>query len=117
MKLIKKPTKRQTAIRNRRRGKAFQSKAAKILGLKNVGTLGGEDLYDKREVFSAEVKSLKRFAGQNIMNQAIAHAKNDLIPIAMVHINGQRHDNDLIMIRLKDWKNVVQECFQIYFEE
>jgi hypothetical protein len=44
-----------TVIRNKRRGRAFQAKLAKMAGGMNIGTLGGEDV--KHVEFSYEAKT------------------------------------------------------------
>ncbi len=53
--------------------------------------------------FSVEAKERKKFVGQKFMEQAIRNCPTGKTPIVIVHILGKKHDNDLVMIRLKDW--------------
>jgi len=96
--------KRLTAIRNRRRGKAFQSKVGKMTNGENIGTLGGEDV--RHHTYSIEAKSFKSYRGESVMRQAEANCPEKKIPIAIIHINGQRHNKDLVQMRFEDWDNL-----------
>ena len=95
------------ARKNRRAGKAFQGKCAKLHGAKNVGGLGGED--NEHPVWSIEAKKCARFAGQKFMDQAVANCPLGKIPIVHVHLTGENHDNDLIITRFKDWRKLYEQ--------
>jgi|GEM_PF-1584194 len=90
--------------RNKAQGRSIQSKIAKRLGGKSVGTIEGQDVafYDKP--WSIEVKHRKKFVGNAFMAQAIKNAPKDKTPIVIVHELNQRFNNSLVMIRLKDWE-------------
>ena len=99
--------KRKIVIGNKRRGRAFQSKIAKSVGGKNVGTLGGEDV--EHPVYSIEAKSLKKYRGETIMLQCEANCPKGKIPVAIVHINGKRHEKDIVHMRFSDWKKLLHK--------
>ncbi len=93
------------ARKNRRNGKAFQTKVAYMHGGKNVGGLGGEDVEHTK--FSIEAKYLQRFAGKKVRDQAISNCPEGKIPIGHIHIIGEKYENDIIMLRLEDWMNII----------
>ena len=103
--------KRMVAIRNRRRGKAFQSKLAKMVGGRNIGTLGGEDVEHK--TFSIEAKAFASYRGETIMKQAENNCPKGKIPISIVHINGQRHERDIVHIRFNHFFELIKEDLPI----
>jgi hypothetical protein len=37
------------------------------------------------------------------MDQAVASARSDQLPVAILHEKGKRHSSDLVMVRLGDW--------------
>lgn len=96
-----------THEKNRQRGKRFEKHTAKEFSGDRVGIFGGADVLTG--VFAIECKDRKRFTGKSFMEQAIANAPSGKIPIVIVHVTGDRHENDMIMIRMKDWKTVVKE--------
>lgn len=91
---------------NRNRGKAAERAVAKALGGKRVGTMGGEDVHLDGP-WSAEVKSRKAFVALAWMKQAARNAPEGKTPLVVVHVHGGRHDEDLVIVRLKDWKEAV----------
>ena len=96
--------KRKTVIRNKRRGRAYQTKLSKLVEGKNVGTLGGEDI--EHPIYSIEAKAYKAYRGESIMKQCEANCKGDKIPVAIVHVNGQRYERDIVHMRFKDWEKI-----------
>jgi hypothetical protein len=95
------------ARKNRRRGKQFQWKAAKLLGGKNVGGLGGEDV--EHIDYSIEAKSRASFVGKNWMEQAEKNCPEGKIPLVLIHIRKDRHEDDLVMMRLKSFQKLKLE--------
>ncbi len=93
------------ARKNRQRGKANEKALASILNAARVGIFGGEDLF--KDKYSIEAKSRKSFVAENWMLQSEKNCKGR-IPIVVVHITGKQHDNDLVMFRLKDCKNILK---------
>lgn len=88
---------------NKRAGRAFQSHIAKTLGGKSVGTIEGQDV--EHPLWSVECKKRKAFAGQPFMQQAIRNCPEGKTPIVVVHVTGDRHSDDLVMMRFKDWQD------------
>ena len=65
---MKKKTKRQQAISNRRAGRTNEKAIADLLGMELKGLYGGEDAKDSK--YSAEIKKRKGFVGKGWMEQA-----------------------------------------------
>jgi len=86
-----------------RRGKQTERNIAKITGGKRIGILGRDDV--QAGPFSIEVKDRLRFAGSAFMTQAVRNCPEGKTPLVVVHVTGSRHDGDLVMMRLKDWKD------------
>ncbi len=97
--------KKEQARKNRNRGKANEKALAKILKGKRVGTMGGEDIY--KDNFSFEAKSRDKFVAEKWMKQCEENCEGR-IPIVVVHLTGQKHDNDLVIIRLKYAKDFIK---------
>ena len=87
--------------KNRQRGKATERAVAKLTGGKRIGILGNDDV--QAGLWSIEVKDRERFIGATFMQQAIRNCPKDKTPLVVVHVTGQRHADDLVMIRLADW--------------
>lgn len=90
-----------TPAKNRRRGKATERAVAKLTGGKRIGVLGNDDV--QAGPWSIEVKGRVRFSGSAFMQQACRNCPKGKTPLVVVHVTGQRHANDLVMIRLADW--------------
>lgn len=90
----------QSLAQNRKRGKAVEKAIAKKLNGIRIGLLGHEDIIHDR--FSIEVKSRKSFVGCNWYDQALRYSRGK-IPLVVVHVTNKRHDNDFVLIRLKDF--------------
>jgi hypothetical protein len=87
---------------NKRAGRKYQSYLANRLGGKSVGTIEPQDI--SHPIWSIEAKKRKTFAGQKFMQQAVKNCPADKTPIAIVHITGDSHNDDIVMMRLKDWE-------------
>jgi hypothetical protein len=87
---------------NRDRGKRTERVIAERLGGKRVGILCGEDVM--HPIYSIECKSRMAFAGEKFLQQAESHCEKGKTPIAIVHLHGKNHGNDIVMIRLKDFE-------------
>ena len=96
-----------TPIRNRRRGKNHQRRIAKDLMGLNIGITGDIDVLTGR--FAIECKSRKNFVGVKWFEQALRGSiKHGKIPLVVVHVLGKRYENDFVLIRLKDFMNLVK---------
>ncbi|MEM4134344.1 MAG: hypothetical protein QXV73_04030 [Candidatus Micrarchaeia archaeon] len=94
------------ANRNRQRAKEVERAVAKKVGGRRVGILGQEDIsHDK---FSIEVKSRKVFVAEKWFAQAEKNAKGK-VPLLIVHVTGKRHDNDYVIMKLKDFLGVCND--------
>jgi len=87
--------------RNRQRGKECEKEIAKIFGGKRVGILGNEDVM--HPIYSIEVKSRKKFIGNKWMKQCKENNKENKIPIIVIHEANKSHDNDFVLINIKDF--------------
>jgi len=93
--------------KNRRRAKAVERALAERLGGRRVGILGQEDIFIG-DLFSVEVKSRKSVAIYDWFQQAVKNAKGK-IPLLIVHITGKHHDNDLVVMSLKDFEKIIKK--------
>jgi len=94
---------------NRNRGKAAERAVASALNGVRIGTMGGEDVHLDGP-WSCEVKSRQAFAAMPWMEQTTRNAPKGKKPLVVVHVHGKRHDDDLVILRLKDWKELTQEA-------
>lgn len=92
---------------NRDRGKSLERSVAKALNGKRVGTMGGEDV--QAGLFSVECKSRVKFIGKSFMAQAIRNCPEGRLPCVVVHIQGARHADDLVMLRMSDFRDLYGE--------
>lgn len=90
---------------NRQRGKMTERSLAKKLNMERVGILGKEDL--RGGIYVVEVKHRKKFVGNSFLEQAEIACFSPKIPIAIVHLHGQQHENDIVLIRIRDYVKVV----------
>jgi hypothetical protein len=88
---------------NRQRGKNHERAIAKRLGGKRVGIFGGQDV--EHDLYSIEAKSRQKFVATGWMDQAVRNAPANKIPVVIVHVTNQRRDNDLVMMRMKDFED------------
>lgn len=88
--------------RNRKRGKATERQVAKYIGGRRVGLMGNDDICDCGP-WSVEVKDRVKFSGSKFLEQAERNAPKGKTAIAIVHVTGQRHDQNIVMMRLKEW--------------
>jgi hypothetical protein len=91
----------EQVLRNKRQGRKIQSKVAKTLGGKSVGTIEPQDV--SHPIFSIEVKHRKKFLGLTFMNQAVKNCPEGKIPLTVVHVLNQRSKYDLVSMRMCDF--------------
>jgi hypothetical protein len=89
---------------NRDRGKRSEKAVAKRLNGRRLGTLGAQDV--ETSLFSIEVKSRARFVGEAFLSQARSHCPTGKIPMAVVHLHGRRHADDIILLRMSDFEDL-----------
>jgi hypothetical protein len=93
------------ASKNRKKGKQAEKAIANRLDGIRVGILGGEDVLT--EQFTIEVKTRKKFVALSWYQQAVKNAKKNKIPLLIVHITNKHHDNDLVILSLKDFEKLI----------
>ena len=98
---MKKWTRQKT---NRERGKRHERSVAKRLGGLRIGVLCGEDV--KHDTYSVECKSRESLASEKWMQQCEANCPPDKTPLLVMHTHGQHYDNDLVVMRMKDWEKL-----------
>lgn len=91
--------------KNRNKGKNTERKVAKLLGGRRVGLLGKEDI--EMHSFSVEVKHRKKFVALKWMDQASKNCVDYKIPLLVVHVENQRHGDDCVIMRLKDFQRLL----------
>jgi hypothetical protein len=90
--------------KGRRRGYAAESAIAKYLDAERIAGSG------KRDVdggwLSVECKERSTVCGWlvNMVAQAVRLAKAGQLPVGVIHFLGQRHDDDLVVLRLADFR-------------
>jgi len=93
---------RRQVKRNKAQGRKVQTKVAKMIGGKSVGTIEGQDV--EHPIWSIETKHRKKFIGNTFMNQAVKNCPEGKTPLVIVHELNQRHKNSLVLMRFFDWE-------------
>lgn len=95
--------------RNRKRGKDVEREVAKLFDGKRIGSLGYEDV--QHDKFSIEVKSRVKFAAKAWMLQAERNNPNKgtKIPIVVVHLKNCPHKDNMVLINVMDFLNILKE--------
>jgi hypothetical protein len=88
--------------------KSTERAVAKRLGGRRVPITGrqrGDTPDVAHEWLSVEVKHKAQLPLwlHDAMSQAVAAQRNGQMPIVVLHQSGQRHDNDLVVVRMRDW--------------
>jgi hypothetical protein len=95
--------------------KGTERAVAKILGGKRLGHLGGVDV--KTRWVSVEVKHRQSLPAwlTDAMAQTKRHAEPEQLPIVVLHVEGQRHSENMVVMRLSDfqaWFGELDEALQ-----
>lgn len=96
---------------NRQRGKSLERHVAKDLGGERIGILGHDDVVIHHGGFSLECKERKRVPVfvTNAMTQAInAAERRGYRAAVVVHQLGDRHEDGIVFIRYKDFRDILQ---------
>ena len=93
--------------------KTAERHIAKLLGGRRVPVSGRSrgDVSDiDHECLSIEVKSRKRLPAwlEDALRQAEASARNGQLPVAVLHANGSRYLDALVVVRLEDFAEVFE---------
>ena len=87
---------------NRDRGRRCEADIAARLSGRRMGIMGAHDV--EAGPFAVEVKSRAVFAGSSFMDQAVRNCPKGKTPLVVLHVTGKRHSEDLVMMRLNDWR-------------
>jgi len=94
-----------SAVKNRKKAKRVERAIAKRLKGRRLGILGQEDVLTDQ--FVVEVKTRKKFVALSWYQQAVKNAK-EKIPLVIVHVSNKHHDNDLVILSLKDFEKIIK---------
>jgi hypothetical protein len=94
-----------SAVKNRKKAKRVERAIAKRLKGRCLGILGQEDVLTDQ--FVVEVKTRKKFVALSWYQQAVKNAK-EKIPLVIVHVSNKNHDNDLVILSLKDFEKIIK---------
>lgn len=91
--------------RGRRRGYEAEAAIAKYLGMERIGGSGKRDV--DGEWLCAEIKERQEKTQWllGMVQQAVRLAKPGQLPIGVIHFLKQNHDDDLVVMRLKDFRD------------
>lgn len=109
-----------TIKNNRRRGKDFERYVAREVGGRRLGTLGGVDVIadrikivfkDREAGLAIECKSRQRLPSllKSALAQCERYSGSD-IPVVCLHETGERHDEDLVVLKLKYFLSILEGC-------
>ena len=94
-----------TISQNKRRGRRTARRLCKEIGAIYLDPLGGED--GRHSMFSVEAKDRKRFAAAKWLEQAEANCVDpEKIPIVLIHVTNTRTTEDMVLLRLRDFKEI-----------
>jgi len=91
--------------KNRQRGKRVERAIQKKIGGKRIGILGKCDI--SHSLFDFEVKSRKKFVAEKWFLQAARNCEKGKTPAVIVHVLGQQYKNDYVILRLKDFEDLL----------
>lgn len=97
--------------------KSVERAIAKRLNGKRLGATGQATADVVSDWLSVEVKHRKELPGwlKDALSQA-RHGAGERLPIVILHENGQRHDNDLVLMRLADFEDWLGEVLHGHSE-
>lgn len=68
-----------------------------------MGILGKHDI--ESENFGIEVKDREKSALHGFMEQAVRNCPEGKTPMVIVHLHGGNHEDNIVCMRLKDWRD------------
>lgn len=92
--------------KNRNRGKRAERATAKLLNGRRLGVLGKHDV--ESEKYGVEVKSREKIPKwfTKFWDQTEANCPEDKIPLLVIHKLNQRHDDDWVVLKMKDFLEI-----------
>lgn len=96
-----------THQRARRRGKRLETSLAKRLSGHRLGVTGLATPDIETPIWAIETKSRKALPAllRDAMAQAARNAPDGKAPLVILHQNGDRHDADIVCMRLGDFED------------
>lgn len=78
---------------------------AKRLGARRVGPSGSSTADCVNDRLAVECKHRKALPAWLLgaMSQAVGAARDGQLPVVVLHQAGSRRDNDLVVVRMRDW--------------
>jgi hypothetical protein len=70
-----------------------------------MGILGKHDV--ETWMFGIEVKDRKKCVINSWMEQAVRNCPKGKTPMLVIHITNKGHEEDLVCLRMPDWKEVM----------
>ena len=89
---------------NRRAGKALEKYYAKRWNMRRVGVFGGCDLEDDIRCIECKKRKVVWKALKDMVLQADTNCKNGKIPVVILHETNSRHDEDYVILRVRDYE-------------
>lgn len=91
----------------RQRGKQLEKATAKRLGGHRVGVTGLATCDVEAGPWAVECKSRKAIPAliRDAMAQAVRNARPGKVPLVLLHQVGDRHAEDIVCLRLKDFED------------
>jgi len=77
---------------------------AKVFDGMRTGVLGGEDIL--HPIYSIECKSREKLPKwfSKFWEQTMYNCKEGKVPLLVIHVTNARHDDDFVIMRLKDFE-------------
>lgn len=99
--------------RNRRRSYDSEKAAEHLFKARRVGTMGGEDAFNR--TFSIETKSFQSppKALQDWMEQAQRNCPENRMPMVYLHKMRQKRDEDWVIMKVGDFKKVFEKLLEL----
>lgn len=91
-------------IKGRRRGYQAEAAVAKYLGAERIAGSGKRDLDGGWLCCEVKERQTPTRWLLALVAQAVRLAKPGQLPIGVLHFLGQRHDDDLVVMRLADFR-------------
>lgn len=111
--MLSKEERKKINRRNRNRSYSSEKAAELLFRAKRISILGGEDL--EHLLFSVEVKSrqLPPKWLEDWMTQAEDNCPENRVPLVYMHEISKRRDEDLVFMRVKDFRKVFQRLLEL----
>ncbi len=100
-----KKTKREIALANKRRGKAYQTKLAQMVDGRNIGTLGGEDVEHCDYSFEAKTRQQGSILEKKML-EAERYLEGEVVVCSWVLLENSGVCSELSMLRYINFEHI-----------